>query len=474
MNIKTILYYVLLAIGLSSCDLLSTDEVRNPNVEESAFLASPEAMKMWVNGANATFATSVSKFVEFNELLSDNYFNNYTRSSKVFDIPQINYRLGEVSTLSTRIGELIETADFGLSQVASADAATTTNDLFTLTIIKAYGHLLAGENFVALPLCARGKVVEWKEQLQTAIATLDEAIPLASSDDEYAFIHLLKARAYHRLALKSEAVAEAEEALRYNDHLVRTVTFDADKGFMSSIHEYLGSTMFQPLPRLDFLDPKYPAADAWNAPISIAKAEEAHLICAEALIADGHLDEARQRLVRLLALVADRDVTSYLDKGDNRLNSGTVCYPNGTDYLCAASPADSLRTGLIRTHGSDSPDAYYLLPTLSGTSVTETMLMSASSASQLLELLYLMRQEIFIAEGRRSADLGLRLPLSEVEASLHSNLPAAYTQAVIPDYIPLNGEMDAFTIDEEHHTVIILHNMNRVLVEHHATAFAHQ
>lgn len=33
----------------------------------------------------------MSDFVELMEILSDNYFNNYTRSSKVFDIPRLLY-----------------------------------------------------------------------------------------------------------------------------------------------------------------------------------------------------------------------------------------------------------------------------------------------------------------------------------------------------------------------------------------------
>ena len=77
---------------------------------------------------------------------------------------------------------------------------------------------------------------------------------------------------------------------------------------------------------------------------------------------------------------------------------------------------------------------------------------------------YLMRQEIFFAEGRRPADLGIRLPLCEVEAA-HASNGAEYTQAWIPSFIPLNGGMDDFTIDAEAMTVTIAHNMNRVIAD---------
>ena len=81
-----------------------------------------------------------------------------------------------------------------------------------------------------------------------------------------------------------------------------------------------------------------------------------------------------------------------------------------------------------------------------------------------LELVYLMRQEIFFAEGRRPADLGIRLPLCEVEAAKVSN-GSKYTEAWIPSYVPQNYGLDDFTIDESAKTVTITHNMNRVIVE---------
>ncbi|NIQ53343.1 MAG: hypothetical protein GWN71_07850, partial [Gammaproteobacteria bacterium] len=53
----------------------------------------------------------------------------------------------------------------------------------------------------------------------------------------------------------------------------------------------------QPLPRLDFLDPKFLDFDA---PIAVAKAEEMHLIIAEARMAAGQWDEGRDHLVAAL------------------------------------------------------------------------------------------------------------------------------------------------------------------------------
>ena len=61
------------------------------------------------------------------------------------------------------------------------------------------------------------------------------------------------------------------------------------------------------------------------------------------------------------------------------------------------------------------------------------------------------------------ADLGIRLPVCDVEAA---NTPSAvgYTEALIPDFIPKNGEMDAFDMDTEKKTVTIHNNMNHIIV----------
>ena len=86
------------------------------------------------------------------------------------------------------------------------------------------------------------------------------------------------------------------------------------------------------------------------------------------------------------------------------------------------------------------------------------------------ELVYLMRQEIFFAEGRRVADLGIRMPVCEVEAA---NTPSAadYLEALIPSFIPLNQGMDEFVMDENAKEVVIRYNMNKVIVENKSSEY---
>lgn len=91
------------------------------------------------------------------------------------------------------------------------------------------------------------------------------------------------------------------------------------------------------------------------------------------------------------------------------------------------------------------------------------MIAQCDTQDDLLKLLYLMRQEIFFGEGRRAADLGIRLPLCEVEAA---NAQAGdYINAQIPSFIPLNQDMDAFTMDKQNMTVVMKYDMNKVIVE---------
>lgn len=118
MNIKNYILIASLACACSSCELLQPNEIINPNVDEDTFLKTPNAMSTWVNGANRSFATIIGSYVELTEILSDNYFNNYSQSSKVFDFPTILYTDIDVTNLQRHVGTLRETAIQGLEVVA--------------------------------------------------------------------------------------------------------------------------------------------------------------------------------------------------------------------------------------------------------------------------------------------------------------------------------------------------------------------
>lgn len=126
----------------------------------------------------------------------------------------------------------------------------------------------------------------------------------------------------------------------------------------------------------------------------------------------------------------------------------------------AASPKDPYRSGLVLNRKSPH---LIQVPTVSGTSVTAEMIDECKDNDALLELIYLMRQEIFLAEGRRMSDLGIRLPISDVEIA-HTPAAKTYAEPLIPKFIPLEQGMDNFDIDTEKRLVTIHYNMNHLIV----------
>jgi tetratricopeptide (TPR) repeat protein len=444
---------------LSACGLLLPDDIINPNVTEDDFLNSPNAMQAWVNGANKSLAEATGAFAELTELLSDNYFNSYTQSSKVFDIPKILYTDVDVTGLQSHIGHLREVADYGIHTVAQADLTTADSHLFNLYYIKGYAYLLAGEYFLALPVEAGGEVKEWRTQLSMSVETFRKALTYTGDTEDHAFINTLIARAYHKAGEKDSAVIYAGRALEYSSDFVKNVEFDGEKGVNNAIQTHVYTTHFQPLPRLDFLDPKYfQLTNLEQRPVCIAKAEEPHLILAEAALADNNAALAKQHLKRLLALVISRPVqTGVNDQLETRAQR-----PNSSQYRVASSPGEPYRENLVLDR---RPPHLISVPYVSGTSVDTAMIDNAASVDGLLEIVYLMRQEIFFAEGRRAADLGFRLPVCEIEDH-HTTSAAPYREAQIPPFIPMEQGMDAFDMDTVAKTVVIRYNMNKEIVKH--------
>lgn len=220
-------------------------------------------------------------------------------------------------------------ADYGLTTVADVDDKTTDADRFHLLYIKAYSFLLAGDFFRALPMENGGEAVEWNTQLAQALSVLDEALPMAQNNDDRALVHTMAARAAYRMGNREVAVSHAQQALQLSADLCRQVQFDSKNGVLNGAQEAIWSDWFQPLPRLDFLDPKYfQMASTDQCPITIAKAEENHLILAEASLAANNLADAKSHLTALLKLVKARPVQEGVnDQLEGRYNGGLKSFP---------------------------------------------------------------------------------------------------------------------------------------------------
>ncbi len=458
-----------MVLMLGSCELF---EVENPNLSEDRFLGSGNSAVEWTDGMRRQMSVMVASNTEFTELVSDNYFNNYTSSSKVFDIPQINFFDQDVANIQAGINRTMEMCDYGLTRVLPADAGSTALQKAELSLYKAYTHLLAAELFVGMPAKPLAEVLSPDAHRNAAIALLNDAQPLFTAENDRLVCALLRARAYYGLGNAAQAHTEATTAIQ-NPLLLRQVMYGTTNGpsnsFQGNIYVTSGTNAFAPLPRLDFLDPKYFNTNATAAldqkPIAIAKAEEAYLIIAEAMVSSNDLSGAKTTLKSLLTdCVSKRATTSLSDKAETR-NGGNKVYPV-TAMKVKFDAASPEKEGYILNRQTGNITAYQV----SGTRVTAAEIDAANTQDALLYLVYLLRQEIFISEGRRMTDLGIRFPVSEREQLGNKNVTSQHTQAILPSFIPKNREMDDFEINAATGVVTMKHDMNKILVQNKTAA----
>ena len=229
------------AVGLNACSLIEPRDIISPNVDEESFLSGNLIMTPWVNGMKRDFATTMGTYVELTEIVSDNYFNNYTQSSKVFDRPLLDHNDIDVTNLQRLAARLRESADYGIQEVAVADISTTEEQLYHLKFIRAFSFLMSGEYFTGLPTKVRGKVEDWKTNLNIAINEFKLLLPIADriGNGEAAALNTIIARAYYRLGDKTNAVSYANAALAISTDFVRYVEFDGTNSVSNSMQNYI-------------------------------------------------------------------------------------------------------------------------------------------------------------------------------------------------------------------------------------------
>ncbi|WP_315815511.1 hypothetical protein [Paraflavitalea speifideaquila] len=125
----------LLSLGLAA-SLVLPSCVKNPNVTEDVYVNTPNAARSWANGVRRQLALTLNAVVVNAELISDNYYNNYTQNSKVFDIPQIDYFDVDVNATQAEVQKLREMALYGLTKVVPGDASTTAADKASLLLVR--------------------------------------------------------------------------------------------------------------------------------------------------------------------------------------------------------------------------------------------------------------------------------------------------------------------------------------------------
>ena len=178
------------------------------------------------------------------------------------------------------------------------------------------------------------------------------------------------------------------------------------------------------------------------------------MIIAEGSLADGDLSGAQTSMASLIGLVNSRSTSTFSDAVEDREDR-----PASPSVMVQASAADPLIGGLVL----DRQAGNVTIPVISGTSVTDARVNALADVPAALELLYLMRQEVFISEGRRFVDMGIKIPIHENEMLLNPSVEASHLEPFIPSFMP--SDLDGFTFDETAGTVTISVNMNKVLVD---------
>ncbi|MDP6339244.1 MAG: hypothetical protein QF842_02825 [Candidatus Marinimicrobia bacterium] len=465
------------AILLTSCDILDFNEPDpNPNLSEDAILNSENSMAGWVLGIQRQFVEVHNGYVVMSSLMTDNYDFQGAQVNSALNLPEAQSSFLEMYEMLQPLHQLREMGKYGIETVSQRDENSTADQLAFCHFFIGFSHLIQAELFTMAILEPDGTPVTPAEAFNAAITSLKTAHDGTSDANLKTRCLYALARANYGAGNKSEATSYASQALASDPTYVYRELPDNASGtssnYMQAVIYNGGNQGWQPLPRLDFLDPKYAGTNSTafadqDGYITL-KSEEAHLILAEAANADGDLTSQKSHMENLLALVKSRPIDSVLetDARRNDLHSG-IQRPNSDDISVKASADDEARSGLIlnRVGAFDVP-VVVAVPSVSGTSVTSEMIQALSTADEALELLYLMRQEILIAEGRRMFDLGMRFPCNTDEIDLNPNVNAGdpITKPLFPSYIPRDEEMNAYTWDEAGKLVTILHNMNTVIV----------
>ena len=468
---------IALVVHNAGCDFLDPTRVENPRTTLEDFQQAPEPVAALLPGLRAQFARALGATVVITEFVSDNFSINGTGlGSTVFDFPR-DIKPVDMDRTSRFTGpywnlqELRALADFLIDDVAPEDERATPEQLAEAHYYRGMAFLMLGENFVAAPIEKDGTPVPAAQLLAKAISDLEQALGTGAQLPDGVPLDLAAraalARAHRALGHATQADQFAQQVLAADPSFLFAQGFDASS-VDNAPWSYLVARALQemqPLPRLDFLDPKYIDRES---PIPVAKAEEMLLIRAEVALANGDEAAARTFMKTARALAATRPTATFQDD-DQRLDNDLNPRPRSSSIVIADEPGAPFRAGLVK----DRP-GLVTVPLVSATSVTDAEI-DAASGTALIRLLYLMRQEILFLEARRMHDLGIRLPvmLREINTNPNLNDGDLGTRVFVPEYIPPANEIDLYDPLELYDTqgnllttrVTIRVDMNRVLAE---------
>lgn len=462
-----------LVVLVGACDFLDPTDVENPRTTSEDLARTENPVQALLPGARAQFARLTSSLSVVSEVVSDNFSIHGTGLFKEWDSPRsitpsVANSTGTATGVYWNAQELKALASFILEDIAPGDPSAPAEALAEARYYRGMAFLVLGENFSAAPIEADGQALPSSELLALAVQDLEQATAFGPQ------VHAALARAHRLRGDATAAMSAAQAALNADPALDFEREFDASS-IENVPYAFLVSRALQemqPLPRLDFLDPKFLAR---TDGIAIAKAEEMHLIMAEAVLAGGDVAGAATHLQNAI-LVAEGRATTSFDDEDPRLNADLSIRPRDASIVVRADASSPFRAGLVLTR----PGVVLQHP-VTGTSLDADSVGALATEDELWHALHLARQEMLFLEGRRMADLGIRLPmmLREIDSNPSIAPGSAGTEVVVPAYIPADDEMDLFTPASPYdasgtlvtNEVTILFDMNRVLADNGVTPF---
>ena len=462
---------------VSGCDFLDPTDVTNPNTTTDDLANAAAPTTALLPGVRAQMARALRAVVQTTALVTDDFEIAFTNVGPELSDPYQLSPDGASYNTTGGIGaywntqELRALASFVIDSIAPGDDTATDAQLAEAHYYRGMAYLLQGENFVAVATAPDQAPTAWDDLLEMAETDFTAALAIAggaslpSGADLTLALNAALARAHRAAGNTAEAASFAQAALGADDAFVVNQVYAAGEIENPFSTE---SRTYQPLPRLDFLDPKYTER---GSPIAMSKAEEMYLILAEIEMAAGNYvdllspdDDASSYLADAIRLAQSRPVVAF-DDDDDRLNPNLTDRPSSSDMLVASAPGEDLRAGLVL----DRPGVVDV-PTISGTSLDADSVEALTDPEDIRHAFWLARQEILFLEGRRVHDLGIRMPVMQREIDTNPTISDgdAVTQAVVPSYIP-EGTIDDFSPREPYvegtNEIVIDVDMNRILAQ---------
>jgi hypothetical protein len=434
---------LLAAVAISGCDAIDPTKVNNPTTTDDDLAQATNPTEALLPGLRAQFARMINAYVVATEVISDNYSIHGTGLNQTMDEPAtvssdiFNGTGTSASGVYWNVQELRALADFVIDEIAPNDAGAPPALVAEAHYYRGMAYLTMGEVFSHAPHEEDGVPQPSDAALTKAVSDLQAGTGFGPQ------ANAALARAHRLLGDAGAAASAANTVLGAAPNFLFAPPYDQQFLANTSVFFLVLRALqeMQPLPRLDFLDPKYTDRDS---PIPIAKAEEMHLILAEAALASGNMTEARSQLASAITLAKSRGVVSF-DDIDERRNADLSLRPRSNEIVVRADADSPYRAGLVLDRPSDGLS----IPNISGTSLSADSVANLGSANELWHTLWLARQEILFLEGRRMADLGIKLPmmLREIDQNDNINEGDPGTVPVVPGYIPASPQyaMDIYT-----------------------------